>query len=182
MGNFRIVVLPGDGIGPEVTAEAVTGLRAVGRRVGLAFEFEDVIGGAPSTTPASPCPRPRCASPSRHAVLSARWAAEVGRPEVAGAPRAGAARHPASTRPVREPASGEGGRGAAGDLHPQAGGAARRRHPRHPRAHRRHLLRQAEERRAQAAARRSTRWSTTRRRCAAWCASPSTWRAPPQER
>ena len=42
-----IVVLPGDGIGPEVTAAAVEVLRAVGRRYGHEFRFEEkLIGGA----------------------------------------------------------------------------------------------------------------------------------------
>jgi 3-isopropylmalate dehydrogenase len=44
---YRIVVLPGDGIGPEVTQEAVKVLEAVGRRFGHRFVFtEDLIGGA----------------------------------------------------------------------------------------------------------------------------------------
>jgi 3-isopropylmalate dehydrogenase len=43
----RIVVLPGDGIGPEVTAEAVSALGAVGKRWGHEFVFdEQLIGGA----------------------------------------------------------------------------------------------------------------------------------------
>lgn len=43
----RIAVLPGDGIGPEVTAAAVAALRAVGRRFGHAFAFDEaLIGGA----------------------------------------------------------------------------------------------------------------------------------------
>src|SRR5215212_2675450 len=37
----KIVVLPGDGIGPEVTAEALKVLRAVGERGGHRFEFEE---------------------------------------------------------------------------------------------------------------------------------------------
>ncbi|MFC3550276.1 3-isopropylmalate dehydrogenase [Lysobacter cavernae] len=42
-----IVVLPGDGIGPEVTAAAVEVLRAVGQRYGHDFRFEEkLIGGA----------------------------------------------------------------------------------------------------------------------------------------
>ncbi|MGN6151650.1 MAG: 3-isopropylmalate dehydrogenase [Lysobacteraceae bacterium] len=42
-----IVVLPGDGIGPEVTAAAVSVLQAVARRYGHAFRFETrLIGGA----------------------------------------------------------------------------------------------------------------------------------------
>jgi 3-isopropylmalate dehydrogenase len=45
--NARIVVLPGDGVGPEVTAAAVSVLTAVGERFGHAFDFvEAPIGGA----------------------------------------------------------------------------------------------------------------------------------------
>jgi 3-isopropylmalate dehydrogenase len=44
---FRIVVLPGDGIGPEVVAEGVKVLRAVERRFGHRFELRDeTVGGA----------------------------------------------------------------------------------------------------------------------------------------
>ncbi|MFN8640105.1 MAG: 3-isopropylmalate dehydrogenase [Steroidobacteraceae bacterium] len=43
----RIAVLPGDGIGPEVTAEAVRALSAVARRFGHEFRFEEaLLGGA----------------------------------------------------------------------------------------------------------------------------------------
>jgi 3-isopropylmalate dehydrogenase len=43
----RIVVLPGDGIGPEVTREAVGVLRAVARKYGHDFTFEEhPFGGA----------------------------------------------------------------------------------------------------------------------------------------
>lgn len=42
----KIAVLPGDGVGPEVTAEAVKVLRAVGDRFGIGLEFETLaIGG-----------------------------------------------------------------------------------------------------------------------------------------
>ncbi len=44
---FRIAVLPGDGIGPEVTAAAVAVLRAVSARFGSSFAFDEaLIGGA----------------------------------------------------------------------------------------------------------------------------------------
>jgi 3-isopropylmalate dehydrogenase len=44
--SFNIVVLPGDGIGPEVVAEGVKALRAVERRFGHRFELrEETIGG-----------------------------------------------------------------------------------------------------------------------------------------
>jgi 3-isopropylmalate dehydrogenase len=43
----RIVLLPGDGIGPEVTEQARLCLVAAGRQAGLEFEFhEELIGGA----------------------------------------------------------------------------------------------------------------------------------------
>lgn len=44
---FRIAVLPGDGIGPEVTTAALKVLRAIGQRFGHAFAFDEgLIGGA----------------------------------------------------------------------------------------------------------------------------------------
>lgn len=45
--NFRIAVLPGDGIGKEVAREAVLALEAVGAQFGHSFAFtEYLIGGA----------------------------------------------------------------------------------------------------------------------------------------
>jgi len=45
--TYTIAVLPGDGIGQEVTPEAVRVLRAVGTRTGVTFEFEQaLIGGS----------------------------------------------------------------------------------------------------------------------------------------
>lgn len=45
--EIRITVLPGDGIGPEVTASAVAVLQAVGQRFGQIFRIEEaLIGGA----------------------------------------------------------------------------------------------------------------------------------------
>lgn len=45
--EFEIAVLPGDGIGPEVTAEAVKVLQAVAAKFGHRFHFhEGLIGGA----------------------------------------------------------------------------------------------------------------------------------------
>ncbi len=43
----RVLVLPGDGIGPEVTQQAVRVLEAAGKRAGIGFECsEALIGGA----------------------------------------------------------------------------------------------------------------------------------------
>ena len=47
MANFDVLVLPGDGVGPEVTAEGVRALAAVGERFGHRFAMsEDLVGGA----------------------------------------------------------------------------------------------------------------------------------------
>ena len=43
---YRFALLPGDGIGPDVTAEAVKVLRAVERRSGAVFEFTELSVGA----------------------------------------------------------------------------------------------------------------------------------------
>ncbi len=53
----RVVVLSGDGIGPEVTEAAVTVLEAVGRRFGHRFTFDDrPIGGAALRSGLPPLP------------------------------------------------------------------------------------------------------------------------------
>ncbi len=45
--RLRVLVLPGDGIGPEVTAQAVAALRAVAGRFGHSLDLrEEFIGGA----------------------------------------------------------------------------------------------------------------------------------------
>ncbi|MGD9891369.1 MAG: 3-isopropylmalate dehydrogenase [Dehalococcoidia bacterium] len=47
MARFKIAVLPGDGIGPEVIAQAIEVLRAVEQRFEHTFELiEDLVGGA----------------------------------------------------------------------------------------------------------------------------------------
>jgi 3-isopropylmalate dehydrogenase len=43
--RYHIVTLPGDGIGPEVTAQAVAALEAAAPRFGAVFEFEEIPGG-----------------------------------------------------------------------------------------------------------------------------------------
>ncbi|MGL5365529.1 MAG: isocitrate/isopropylmalate family dehydrogenase, partial [Plesiomonas shigelloides] len=45
-GNYRIAVLPGDGIGPEVMQEARKVLAAVAQRFALQFELQEFdVGG-----------------------------------------------------------------------------------------------------------------------------------------
>lgn len=56
--KLRIAVLPGDGVGPEVTREAVRALRAVANVCGYDFEFrEHAIGGAGYLEYGSPFPQ-----------------------------------------------------------------------------------------------------------------------------
>jgi 3-isopropylmalate dehydrogenase len=53
----RITVLPGDGVGPEVTAEAVACLATIAERFGHAFEFQEaLIGGAAVDATGDPLP------------------------------------------------------------------------------------------------------------------------------
>jgi len=55
--KLNITVLPGDGIGPEVTREAVRALLIVGETYGHSFEFEEKpIGGAGIKAHGSPLP------------------------------------------------------------------------------------------------------------------------------
>ena len=55
--SFRIAVLPGDGVGPEVTAEAVKVMEAVGRRFGHAFDLSTAkVGGAAIDELGTPLP------------------------------------------------------------------------------------------------------------------------------
>jgi 3-isopropylmalate dehydrogenase len=42
----KIAVLPGDGIGPEVTTQAINVLKAIAKRFGHTFEFEEALIGA----------------------------------------------------------------------------------------------------------------------------------------
>ena len=43
--TYRICLLPGDGIGPEITAEAVKVLDVIGARSGTTFEFSEALLG-----------------------------------------------------------------------------------------------------------------------------------------
>jgi 3-isopropylmalate dehydrogenase len=53
-----VAVLPGDGIGPEITKVALKVLSAAGKAEGEAFEFtEALIGGAAIDATGSPLPQ-----------------------------------------------------------------------------------------------------------------------------
>jgi 3-isopropylmalate dehydrogenase len=55
--TFRITLLPGDGIGPEIMAVTVDVLKAIGQKMDLRFEFQEaLIGGAAIDETGSPLP------------------------------------------------------------------------------------------------------------------------------
>ncbi|MGB7444499.1 MAG: 3-isopropylmalate dehydrogenase [Coleofasciculaceae cyanobacterium] len=55
--SYRITLLPGDGIGPEIMAVAVDVLKAIGKQLELSFEFsEALIGGAAIDATGKPLP------------------------------------------------------------------------------------------------------------------------------
>ncbi|MFM5541934.1 3-isopropylmalate dehydrogenase [Aeromonas veronii] len=58
MSSYRIAVLPGDGIGPEVMAEAIKVLEKVQTRFGLAFEYDrHDVGGIAIDNHGTPLPQ-----------------------------------------------------------------------------------------------------------------------------
>ncbi len=55
--NYRITLLPGDGIGPEIMAVAVNVLKVVGKKFDIKFEFQEaLIGGAAIDATGEPLP------------------------------------------------------------------------------------------------------------------------------
>ena len=58
MNTYKICLLPGDGIGPEIIAEGVKVLNAVGAKYNTAFEYADaLIGGAAIDVTGEPLPQ-----------------------------------------------------------------------------------------------------------------------------
>jgi 3-isopropylmalate dehydrogenase len=55
--NYRITLLPGDGIGPEIMAVAVDVLKLVGQQLDLSFKFQEaLIGGVAIDATGNPLP------------------------------------------------------------------------------------------------------------------------------
>lgn len=55
--NYRITLLPGDGIGPEIMAVAVDVLKVVGQQFDIQFDFQEaLIGGAAIDATGEPLP------------------------------------------------------------------------------------------------------------------------------
>ncbi|MBW4463955.1 MAG: 3-isopropylmalate dehydrogenase [Pegethrix bostrychoides GSE-TBD4-15B] len=57
MSNYRITLLPGDGIGPEIMSVTTGILKQVGEQLGIGFEFKEALmGGAAIDATGSPLP------------------------------------------------------------------------------------------------------------------------------
>lgn len=55
--QYRITLLPGDGIGPEIMTVTVTVLKQVGEQLGITFDFQEALmGGAAIDATGSPLP------------------------------------------------------------------------------------------------------------------------------
>lgn len=55
--NYKIAVLPGDGIGPEITKVALRALEVAGKKSGVSFTFDEaLIGGAAIDATGKPLP------------------------------------------------------------------------------------------------------------------------------
>ena len=55
--NYRITLLPGDGIGPEIMAVTVDVLKVVGKKFDIQFDFQEaLIGGAAIDATGEPLP------------------------------------------------------------------------------------------------------------------------------
>ena len=175
----NIAILPGDGIGPEIMAEAVKTLDAVQKRFGLSFNYQyaDVGGAAIDRHGAALPPETLKICEASDAILFG----SVGGPKWESLPPAQQPER-GSLLPLRKhfdlfcnlrPGAARQG---AGRAKPAAAGHRRRRlrYPLHPRTDRRHLLRPAEGPRRQPGPTngRSTRWSTAARRSNASPTSP----------
>lgn len=74
MANYKICTLPGDGIGPEIMAEGIKVLDAVGAKYGVSFEYTNaLIGGCAIDATGEPLPQASldCAKASDAVLLAA---------------------------------------------------------------------------------------------------------------
>ena len=109
--NFSITVLPGDGIGPEVVAEAVKVMNAVGSRFGHSFDTAyGRVGGNAIDDFGTPLPDETvemCAE-TDGILFGAVGGPQVGRPARSDAPGGRHSRHSQEFGAVRQPAPGQG--------------------------------------------------------------------------
>ena len=144
--TYRVAALPGDGVGPEVVAQARRVLDAAGVAFGFEIAWsEHLVGGSAIDAYGVPfrdedlaaCREVRC-DPARRGRRP-----EVGRPECLRPPGTVPVQAPRRARALREPAARHRPSGARSRLAAAPGAARRRGPPDPPRAHRRALLRGA---------------------------------------
>ena len=144
--RYRIALIPGDGVGPEVVAGAVGVLEATGTAFGFGFDWTELLVGGIGIDTYGVAIRPEDIETCREAdavLLGACGGPQVGQPRRQRPAGAGAVRAPQRPRPVREPAADHRPAGADRRLAAQAGAPRGRRLPDRPRAHVGPLLRSA---------------------------------------
>ena len=144
--RYRIALIPGDGVGPEVVAGAVGVLEATGRAFGFAFDWVELVVGGIAIDTYGVAIRPEDVEACREAdavLLGACGGPKWDNPDATRAPRAGAVRAAQRPRPVRQPSPDHRRPGADRHLAAQARAPRGRRLPDRPRAHLGALLRPA---------------------------------------
>ena len=147
MSQFTIAVLPGDGIGPEVTTQAVRALRAAGEVVRPLVRAHRVPDGGQSVSRARRAVSPRSpgmpCSAADAVLLGAVGDPVDGQGAAPPSPGGRPPRAPEAARRLRQPASGRGPSGAGARLAAPARAPGGRGRAHRAGADRRDLLRRA---------------------------------------
>jgi isocitrate/isopropylmalate dehydrogenase len=141
--NASITVLGGDGIGPEVTAEGVRCLQAIGQRFGHEFTLtEQPFGGAAIDLTGEPLPRSTLDSclAADAILLGAIGGPAWSAPDAKVRPETGLLGLRKALGNLRESAARDHPSGATRDIHAARGSARWRRSDVRARTHRRYLL------------------------------------------
>ena len=144
---YKVLVLKGDGIGPEVVGEALQVLKVVARQAAIDIEFkEGIVGGHAMDAYGTPLP-PRGFDASRRIATRSCSAPSAGRNGTILKPSSAPSRRCctcAKNWGCSPTAAGEGGQGVARFIAAQAGNYQRCRPCGHSRIDRRNLLRQTQ--------------------------------------
>ena len=177
-----LLILPGDGIGPEVMAEVRRIIDWYGEKRGITFELERRPRGRGGLRRARHAAGRRddgARAAGRRGAARRRGRAEIRRAGFLGEARARASAAAQGDGSLRQSAARPVFRRAGGFLVAEEGRGRGARHHDHPRADQRHLFRRA----ARASSPRATSgWASTpsatpRARSPAWRARPSSWPA-----